>query len=74
MTTYWLDSEGSELCEECATESDCADEVPQFRPVSEHINEGYDTYCDQCSCVIEGSYGPYPDDEDPDAYDRHFDR
>ena len=46
---WYLDSECSLLCQECAEESNHWDEVPHFRPVTEVRNLGADEYCDQCS-------------------------
>jgi len=46
---WYLDSDGSLLCEECASESNNLDEVPQFRPVAPVRDLTDEDYCDDCS-------------------------
>lgn len=49
---YYLDREGSILCEECAEESR-EDWIPQFRIASgPHPTGIIDEFCDQCSAWI----------------------
>lgn len=45
----YLDGENSELCYDCAVESDSEDEVPQFRPVVAVANHDEEARCDHCS-------------------------
>jgi len=57
---YYLDSENSVLCADCATKSaDDPDEVQHFKPISFGVIEdaGDDdlTFCGQCSKNISGS-------------------
>ena len=46
---WYLDSDGSLICEQCAEESNNWDEVPQCRPVTPVNDLTPDDYCDQCS-------------------------
>ena len=46
---WYLDSENSLLCPECAAESNILDEVPHFRPTTAVFDVAKGECCDQCS-------------------------
>jgi hypothetical protein len=62
---FYLDSENSVLCADCATKSaDDPDEIPQFKPIAYDIHwEGDSLFCEQCSVEIESAYGDPEEDE-----------
>src|SRR5262249_44627177 len=63
---YYLDSQNSVLCPECANKSDGdVDELTGFKPVAFGVNwEDASLYCDNCSERIESAYAEDAESDD----------
>lgn len=60
---FYIDSENSALCADCAVKSLSEYICDQFRPITADVNyEDRSLYCDQCSKHIESAYAEDQDD------------